>query len=72
MAKKLELKFKNLEGSTVTISLDEPIEPADPTAVKQVMDTIINNDVFSSNGGSLVEASYAQIVDRNVTEVPLS
>ncbi|GEL76058.1 DUF2922 domain-containing protein [Tenuibacillus multivorans] len=71
MAKRLELKFKNLEGSTVTISLDNPIEPADPVAVKQAMDNILQNDVFSSSGGALNEIYQARIVDRAVTDIPL-
>ncbi|RPF52280.1 DUF2922 domain-containing protein [Aquisalibacillus elongatus] len=72
MAKRLELKFKNEEGKVATISLDNPIEPTDPVAVQQAMDTIISNDVFLSSGGSFVEVDSARIVDRTVTEIPLT
>ncbi|SEQ54512.1 DUF2922 domain-containing protein [Piscibacillus halophilus] len=72
MAKRLELKFRNELGTIATISLDNPVDPADPVAIKQAMDTIIANNVFVSNGGALVEIDRAQIVDRTVTEIPLS
>ncbi|MGP4073686.1 DUF2922 domain-containing protein [Piscibacillus sp. B03] len=71
MAKRLELKFKTEQGSLATISLENPVDPADPVAVKSAMETIIANDVFMSNGGPLVEIDRAQIVDRAVTEIPL-
>ncbi|MFD2639726.1 DUF2922 domain-containing protein [Piscibacillus salipiscarius] len=71
MAKRLELKFKTELGSVATISLDNPIDPADPVAVKNAMDTIIANNVFTSSGGPLVAIDTAQIVDRTVTEISL-
>ncbi|CDQ19947.1 Protein of unknown function [Halobacillus karajensis] len=67
--KKLELKFLNEEGKIVTISLDDPVEPADPAVVTAAMDTIIAQGCFYSSGGELVEKKEARIVERNIMEI---
>lgn len=69
--RKLELKFENEDGKTVTYSLDNPIEPADPEAVKAAMDEILNQDTFTSNGGDLVAIKSARIVERTVEDIEL-
>lgn len=70
--KKLELQFKNEEDKTVTLSLDSPIEPADPQVISEVMDDIIEQDVFSSSGGRLMKKHGARIVERTITEVEIN
>lgn len=52
--KKLDLQFLNEEGKTVTISLEQPVEPFDEAAINQAMDTVIAQNVISSSGGALV------------------
>ncbi|UOQ92996.1 DUF2922 domain-containing protein [Halobacillus shinanisalinarum] len=69
--KKLELKFLNEEGSIVTISLDEPVEPTDQIAIHAAMDAIIAESCFYSSGGNLVEKKQARIVERNVFDIEL-
>jgi hypothetical protein len=69
MTKTLQLVFRNEEGRTVTLSLNDPIEPIDSGEVEGVMDTIIAKDVFTSSGGSLVEKVTARLVAREVTEI---
>ncbi|SES81223.1 DUF2922 domain-containing protein [Anaerobranca gottschalkii] len=69
MSKTLQLVFRNQEGRTVTLSLNDPIEPIDSGEVQSVMDTIIAKDVFTSTGGSLVEKVTARLVAREVTEI---
>ena len=69
--KKLELKFLNEEGKVVTISLDAPVEPADPIAVGAAMDEIISQDCFLSSGGALVQKKQARIVERNVNDIEI-
>ncbi|KGX84516.1 DUF2922 domain-containing protein [Pontibacillus marinus] len=71
MAKKLELKFYNTDNRTVTISLDQPVEPADPVAINQAMDEIITQNCFGSSGGDLVAKKEARIVERNVFGIDL-
>ncbi|WP_082234350.1 DUF2922 domain-containing protein [Halobacillus massiliensis] len=69
--KKLELKFLNEEGKTVTVSLDNPIEPASPADVNTAMDMIIAQNCFTSSGGDIVEKKEARIVERNVTSIEI-
>ena len=69
--KKREWKFQNEEDKTVTITLDEPVEPADPALINAAMDAIIAANCFYSNGGDLVTKKEARIVERNVEEIQL-
>ncbi|SFE11468.1 Protein of unknown function [Lentibacillus persicus] len=69
--RKLELKFLNEDGKTVTYSLEEPIEPADPQAIKSAMDEIIAQNAFTSTGGDVVSIKEARIVERTVEEIEL-
>lgn len=71
MAKQLELQFFNEDERTVTISLENPIEPVDPETVKTVMDTIISENVFMTSGGDLVSKKGARIVERTVTDIDI-
>ncbi|ASF39218.1 DUF2922 domain-containing protein [Halobacillus halophilus] len=69
--KKLELKFLNEENRTVTLTLDEPVEPADPALINSVMDTILLENCFTTSGGDLVAKKEARIVERNVFDVEI-
>ncbi len=69
--KRLELIFENEEGKSVTHTLDNPIEPADPEAVNAAMDEVIAQDCFGSTGGNLVAKKGARIVERTVTEIDI-
>jgi len=71
MAKQLELQFLNEDERTVTISLENPVEPVDPETVKTVMDTIISENVFMTSGGDLVSKKGARVVDRTVTNIDM-
>jgi len=70
--RKLELKFTNEDGKVVTFSLENPIEPVDPSAVSAAMDTIINENAFTSTGGDLVEKHSARIVENTVEEIDIA
>ncbi|GGH71243.1 potassium channel protein [Compostibacillus humi] len=69
--KRLELKFLNEDGKTVTFSIDQPKEPVDPAAVSTAMDEIIAQNVFTSGGGDLVEKHSARVVENIVEEIEL-
>ncbi|KAA0548451.1 DUF2922 domain-containing protein [Bacillus sp. BGMRC 2118] len=71
MAKTLQLQFLNEEEKTVTISIDNPIEPVSPAAIDAAMDTIVSANVFVSAGGDLIAKKGARIVERNVDEITL-
>lgn len=70
--KRLELLFENEEGRTVTFTLDEPIDPADPAAVNAAMDEVLAQNVFESSGGNLVKKKGARIVERTVTDIDIN
>lgn len=67
----LELIFENMEGKAVRMTLEAPIEPADPVLIAQVMDEIIDKNIFHSSGGDLVAKRGARIVERHVEEIEL-
>ncbi|ELK44584.1 DUF2922 domain-containing protein [Halobacillus sp. ACCC02827] len=69
--KTLELKFLNEEDKVVTLTLDDPVEPADPAAVNAAMDEIINQNCFYSSGGILIGKKEARIVERNVVDIEI-
>ncbi|HHY74249.1 MAG TPA: DUF2922 domain-containing protein [Bacillus bacterium] len=71
MSKKLELQFKNSEGKTATISIDNPIEPVNAANVSAAMDSIIAANIFTSTGGDLIAKKGARVVERNVTEIEI-
>lgn len=62
MAKRLVMTFKTAEGTTSTITVDEPKLDLTETEVRAVMDTIINKDIFDSNSGNLVAVKSAEII----------
>ncbi|SFP67498.1 DUF2922 domain-containing protein [Salibacterium halotolerans] len=69
MSKRIELRFSNEEGRNVTVSVDAPVDPADPQAVEAAMDAVLNEDVFFSTGGSITAKRDARIVERTVDTV---
>lgn len=68
--KRIELKFRNEEDGYHSFTM-RPQEAVDPIAVKQAMQVIIDQDVFTSSGGSYVSMDSAQVVDRTVEEISL-
>ncbi|WP_010631517.1 DUF2922 domain-containing protein [Sporolactobacillus vineae] len=69
--KKLNLVFLNEQGKSVTLSLNDPIEPADPVAVKAAMDEVIAQNVFVSTGGLLTQLKSARISENNTTPIQI-
>ncbi|OUM85493.1 MAG: hypothetical protein BAA01_10480 [Bacillus thermozeamaize] len=71
-SKTLELIFRTEAGRTVRITLRDPIEPVEPAAVNNVMDTILAKNLFQTNGANWTEKVGARLQDRTVTELPLA
>jgi Protein of unknown function (DUF2922). len=69
--KRLNLVFLNEQGKSVTLSLNDPVEPADPIAVKAAMDEIIAQNVFVSTGGLLTQLKSARISESNTTPIQI-
>ncbi|MCD7036113.1 DUF2922 domain-containing protein [Metabacillus sp. GX 13764] len=71
MAKTIELQFSNMEGKSVSISVESPKEGLTQSEISAAMDTILASNVFTSAGGELIGKKGARIVERNVTELEL-
>ncbi|RYL89283.1 DUF2922 domain-containing protein [Sporolactobacillus sp. THM19-2] len=70
--KRLNLVFLNTAGKSVTLSLNDPVEPADPVAVRSAMDEIIAQNVFESTGGELTQVKSARISENNTTPIEIA
>jgi Protein of unknown function (DUF2922) len=68
MAKTLELQFGTDLGKVARLTVDNPVEPIDPAALKVAMEAIIASNAFFSSYGYLVSVGGARVVERNVTE----
>lgn len=69
MEQTLRLVFRNAEGRSVTMSVSDPKDPLDSLDVDNVMDLIINADIFDSSGGNITEKVRAEIVSRQVNTI---
>jgi hypothetical protein len=52
----LDLVFKNAIGKKVTLNIEEPKKGVTKAEIDAAMQTIVENNVFNSTGGDLVEA----------------
>jgi hypothetical protein len=66
---KLEMVFKDSEGSNSKISVDDPKPDLTEETVKNAMTEIIASDVFETNNGDLKLVVGASIVTTTEDEV---
>ena len=52
----LDLVFKNAIGKKVTLTIEEPKKGVTKAEIDAAMQTVVENNVFNSTGGDLVEA----------------
>ena len=52
----LDLVFKNAIGKKVTLNIEEPKKGVTKAEIDAAMQTVVENNVFKSTGGDLVEA----------------
>ena len=52
----LDLLFKNAIGKKVTLNIEEPKKGVTKAEIDAAMQTVVENNVFNSTGGDLVEA----------------
>ena len=52
----LDLVFKNAIGKKVTLNIKEPKKGVTKAEIDAAMQTVVENNVFNSTGGDLVEA----------------
>ena len=69
--KKLVMTFKSSDDKKVYITVDNPREDLEENEIKEAMDTIIEKDIFSPNGGSLVSIVCAKVVQTDTTDYDL-
>lgn len=69
--KKIELFFENEDGKTVKYNLEKPVEPIDANTVNDVMDEIIEQNIFTSKGGDLVAKKSARVVENIIEDIDL-
>lgn len=62
MAKRLLMTFKTLDGTTASLTVDEPKEGLTEAEVRAVMDNIIANNIFETKKGDLAEIKSAGII----------
>ncbi|PGL72090.1 DUF2922 domain-containing protein [Bacillus sp. AFS055030] len=71
MVQTLELKFLNENEKVVTLTVDNPTIPVDPALINQVMDKIVENNVFTSTSGMIVAKQGARLVNKEIVEIEL-
>ena len=59
--KELELKFKNASGKSRTLTVKDPKDGITKEEVDAAMNAIVAANVFTSNGGDLVEAVEGRV-----------
>lgn len=64
---KLLMTFKDSEGKRVSISVDSPREDLTGEEIHEVMNFIIEKDVFSPNGGKFESLLEAKVVETSTT-----
>ena len=69
--KKLMMTFKTDEDKNISISLDDPRDNLTEQEIQNVMNIILNNDIFSPNGETLISLVGAKIVETDTTEFDL-
>ena len=52
----LDLVFKNAIGKKVTLNIEEPKKGVTKAEIDAAKQTVVENNVFNSTGGDLVEA----------------
>ena len=52
----LDLIFRNAAGKKVTLNIEEPKKGVTKAEIDAAMQTVVENNVFNSTGGDLVEA----------------
>ena len=72
ITKKLVMTFKSSDDKKISISVDDPRENLTENEIKEAMDTIIEKNIFSPNGASLVESVSAKVVLTDTTDYDLA
>ena len=69
--KRLLMNFMSELDRKVSISVDDPREDITEDEIKEVMDLIVEKNIFAPNGADLVDTVEAKIVVTDTTEFDL-
>ena len=72
ITKKLIMTFKSSDDKKISISVDNPREDLTENEIKEAMNTIIDKNIFSPNGASLVSSISAKVVETDTTNYDLA
>lgn len=68
---KLVMTFENEDGGKVNLSIVDPREDIEEQEIREVMQLVVDKDIFEPNQLSLVKPLYAKIVNTQTTEFDL-
>ena len=68
---KLVMTFENEDGGKVNLSIVDPRGDISEEEIKQVMELVVEKDIFEPNQLSLTKPLYAKIVNTQTTEFDL-
>lgn len=69
--KRLLMNFMSELDRKVSIAIDDPREDITEDEIKEVMDLIVEKNIFAPNGADLVDTVEAKIVVTDTTEFDL-
>jgi len=62
MAKKLVMSFATAQGSTSSMTIDDPKDALAASEVRAVMESVITQNVFNTSKGDLSEIKSAEVI----------
>ena len=65
----LDLIFKNAAGKKVIMNIEEPKAGITKAEIDAAMDVVVNNNIFNTSGGDIVEAVQGRL--RTITLDPV-
>lgn len=68
----LELRFSNAAGRNATVRVPAVRDPYTGTEASELMDEILDRNIFTGTGGEYVSKNSARIVMTDITELELS
>ena len=70
--KRLVMVFMTNGDRTVSLSVDNPVDSIQESAIKSAMETIVAQNIFAPNNEDLVAIKEAKVVITNKTEYELA
>ena len=68
---KLVMTFENEDGGKVNLSIVDPRDNISEEEIRQVIELVVEKNIFEPNGLAIVKPLYAKIVNTETTEFDL-